>query len=149
MGSQAPVMKLLAVLVGAFASFSHLAAQSTYTCPEGVSSETITVNKKDKLTFKTQQGKKTPNNLNCAVTYEMGTCSKAKLACNFKMKGNGKGCSKGDKVMYIFGTKTTALCGRKGKGKNKNSKGGKCTLRCVKGGTVPAPTPTPTPAPTT
>ena len=70
--------------------------------------KTITVNKKDKLTFKTQEGKKTPNNLDCAVTYEMGTCSKAKLACNFKMKGNGKGCSKGDKVMYIFGTKATA-----------------------------------------
>lgn len=80
----------------------------TYVCPAGTSSETIVLNKGKKLTFKTQSGKKTPNNLDCSVTYTMGTCSKAKLACNFKMNGRGKDCPKGDKVLYTYGTTTKA-----------------------------------------
>merc|ERR1719346_863669 len=115
-------MNLLLVVLGAFASFSSLQAQNTYVCPAGESSETIVLNKGKKLTFKTQSGKKTPNNLDCSVTYTMGTCSKAKLACNFKMNGRGKDCPKGDKVLYTYGGTTKAYCGGKKGKKIKNNK---------------------------
>ena len=51
-------------------------------------------------------GKKTPHNLNCTANYVLGTCSKVKLQCSFKMKGSGVGCSRGDRATLTYGSKT-------------------------------------------
>merc|ERR1719242_2200099 len=156
-------MKFLSVTLAVLASASLAGAQNKYQCPGGESEKTITVNNKAKLTFMVP--KKTPHNMNCEANYVMGTCSRIKLQCNFKMKAKGKACT-GDKAVITNGGKTITLCNRKGKYKanvngalsiqvitdaKKGSKGGKCTIRCTKKG-KPKPTTTtaaPTPPPTT
>merc|ERR1712062_327727 len=109
--------------------------------------------------------KKTPHNMDCEANYVMNTCSRAKLQCAFKMKAKGKTCV-GDKAVITNKGKTITLCNKKGKYKatvtgdfsirvstdaKKGSKGGKCSIRCIKKG-KPKPTTTtaaPTPPPTT
>merc|ERR1712183_668858 len=161
MGSRA--MKFLSVALAVLASASLAGAQNKYLCPGGESEKTITVNNKAKLTFLV--AKKTPHNMDCEAKYVMGSCSRIKLQCAFKMRAKGKAC-KGDKAVITNGGKTITLCNKKGKYKANvkgaftikvvtdakvGSKGGNCKIRCTKKG-KPKPTTTtaaPTPPPTT
>ena len=70
----------------------------SYQCPGGQSEETITVNDEAKLTFLV--AKKTPHNMDCQANYVMGTCSRVKLQCAFKLKGE-------DKAIVTLGTNST------------------------------------------
>merc|ERR1719150_2179706 len=155
-------MKFLAVVLAVLA-FASLAGAQKYQCPKDESQKTIKVNNKAKLTFMVP--KKTPHNMDCEANYVMNTCSRAKLQCAFKMKAKGKTCV-GDKAVITNKGKTITLCNKKGKYKatvtgdfsirvstdaKKGSKGGKCSIRCIKKG-KPKPTTTtaaPTPPPTT
>merc|ERR1711981_1310443 len=154
-------MKFLSVALAVLASASLAGAQNKYLCPGGVSNKTITVNHKAKLTFLVE--KKTPHDMNCEAKYVMGSCSKVKLQCAFKMKAKGKACV-GDKAVITNGGKTITLCNRKGKYRanvngaftikvvtdaKKVSRGGNCKIRCTKKGTPPTTTAAPTPPPTT
>merc|ERR1719220_111504 len=157
-------MQFLSVALAVLASASLAGAQNKYLCPAGETDETITVNNKAKLQF--MVAKKTAHNMDCSANYVMGTCSRVKLVCKFKLNGKGKACS-GDQALITANGKTTTLCkGKKGKlsanvngdfsiqvitDGSKPSKGGKCTIRCTKKG-KPKPTTTtaaPTPPPTT
>merc|ERR1719400_1577281 len=156
-------MKFLSVALAVLASASLAGAQNKYLCPGGESEKTITVNNKAKLTFLV--AKKTPHNMDCEAKYVMGSCSRIKLQCAFKMRAKGKAC-KGDKAVITNGGKTITLCNKKGKYKANvkgaftikvvtdgkvGSKGGNCKIRCTKKG-KPKPTTTtaaPTPPPTT
>merc|ERR1719361_2139750 len=104
-------MKFLSVALAVLASSSIAGAQK-YQCSGGESEKTITVNHKAKLTFMVP--KKTPHNMDCEAKYVMGTCSRVKLQCAFKMKAKGKAC-KGDKAVITNGGKTITLCNKKGK----------------------------------
>jgi len=155
-------MKFLGVVLAVLA-FASLAGAQKYQCPKDESQKTIKVNNKAKLTFMVP--KKTPHNMDCEANYVMNTCSRAKLQCAFKMKAKGKTCV-GDKAVITNKGKTITLCNKKGKYKatvtgdfsirvstdaKKGSKGGKCSIRCIKKG-KPKPTTTtaaPTPPPTT
>merc|ERR1719458_404849 len=158
-------MKFLSVALAVLASASLAGAQKKYLCPANQTDATITVNNKAKLQFLV--AKKTAHNMDCTANYVMGTCSRVKLVCKFKLNGRGKACS-GDQALVTANGKTTTLCkGKKGKysanvngdfsikvvtdGK-KPSKGGRCTIRCTKKANKPKPTTTtaaPTPPPTT
>merc|ERR1719150_26319 len=158
-------MKFLGVVLAVLA-FASFAGAQKYQCPKDESQKTIKVNNKAKLTFMVP--KKTPHNMDCEANYVMNTCSRAKLQCAFKMKAKGKTCV-GDKAVITNKGKSITLCNKKGKYKatvtgdfsirvstdaKKGSKGGKCSIRCIKKGkpkpttTTAAPTPPPTTAPT-
>merc|ERR1719220_2567740 len=155
-------MKFLSVALAVLASASLAGAQNKYLCPAGETDETITVNNKAKLQF--MVAKKTAHNMDCSANYVMGTCSRVKLVCKFKLNGKGKACS-GDQALITANGKTTTLCkGKKGKlsanvngdfsiqvitDGSKPSKGGKCTIRCTKKGKPTTTTAAPTPPPTT
>merc|ERR1711971_1399479 len=157
-------MKFLSVALAVLASASLAGAQKKYLCPANQTDATITVNNKAKLQFLV--AKKTAHNMDCTANYVMGTCSRVKLVCKFKLNGRGKACT-GDQALVTANGKTTTLCkGKNGKlsanvngdfsiqvvtDESKPSKGGKCTIRCTKKG-KPKPTTTtaaPTPPPTT
>ena len=57
----------------------------SYQCPKDQSEETITVNDGARLTFLV--AKKTLHNMDCQANYVMGTCSRVKLQCAFKLRG--------------------------------------------------------------
>merc|ERR1719458_721135 len=106
-------MKFLSVALAVLASASLAGAQKKYLCPANQTDATITVNNKAKLQFLV--AKKTAHNMDCTANYVMGTCSRVKLACKFKLNGRGKACS-GDQALVTANGKTTTLCkGKKGK----------------------------------
>ena len=78
-----------------------------YTCPSGQSTKSITVNDGDSFIFKTQEGKKYGPNVDCTVNFLLGsTCKKIQSNCpKLVLKGKGKNCKKGDKIIVSVGKK--------------------------------------------
>ena len=53
-----------------------------FTCPAGVSSETITVEAGESLSYSTQEGARYTRNVNCMAKFRKGSsCQKLRLSC--------------------------------------------------------------------
>ena len=76
-----------------------------YICPAGQSTKLITIENVDVFTYKTQAGSKYEANVDCTVTYKRGgTCKKMAFGCKkMVLKGKGKKCNKGDKMIVSYG----------------------------------------------
>ena len=77
-----------------------------FVCPEGSSSTNVTVNTRDRLTFKTQTGRLTPADVDCNMEFGLGSCTRMAVLCKFKMRGKGQDCSNGDRVTMTYGSTT-------------------------------------------
>merc|ERR1711976_416544 len=119
-------------------------ATTGFTCPAGVTSETITVEAGESLSYSTQEGARYTRNVDCMAKFRKGSsCQKLRLSCeSFSLaKGDtmfvtkdtkkGKRTQRFRKKKFRTQVSSGALDVRFRSNKKKESNGAQCTVECV------------------